>query len=77
MNFALAKPLKSSEDWPTRRVPNSLSRSKFFQGGQGGTIERLFREARVFTVFAGSEEIMLDLGVKQALRQYMDSSAKL
>jgi alkylation response protein AidB-like acyl-CoA dehydrogenase len=40
------------------------------KGGQGGKIERLFREARVYSVFAGSEEVMLDLGVRQAARQY-------
>jgi len=48
----------------------------YTKGGQGGVIERLFREARVFTVFAGSEEIMLDLGVRQTLGQYY-ASAKL
>eukprot|EP01126_Amoeba_proteus_P021520 TRINITY_DN2187_c0_g1_i1.p1 TRINITY_DN2187_c0_g1~~TRINITY_DN2187_c0_g1_i1.p1 ORF type:complete len:546 (-),score=99.66 TRINITY_DN2187_c0_g1_i1:146-1783(-) len=42
----------------------------YTKGGQGAKIERLFREARVFTVFAGSEEIMLDLGVRQAAREY-------
>jgi len=41
----------------------------YTKGGQGGKIERLFREARVYTVFAGSEEIMIDLGVRQAMRQ--------
>jgi len=49
----------------------------YTKGGQGGKIERLFREARVYTVFAGSEEIMLDFGVKQALKQYMENHAKL
>jgi len=48
----------------------------YTKGGQGGKIERLFREARVYTVFAGSEEIMLDLGVKQAMRLY-EAQAKL
>jgi hypothetical protein len=30
----------------------------------------MFREARVFAVFGGSEEILLDLGVRQAARQF-------
>jgi len=42
----------------------------YTKGGQGGKIERLFREARVFTVFAGSEEIMIDFGARQALKEY-------
>eukprot|EP01125_Pyxidicula_operculata_P013465 TRINITY_DN446_c0_g2_i6.p1 TRINITY_DN446_c0_g2~~TRINITY_DN446_c0_g2_i6.p1 ORF type:complete len:529 (+),score=122.42 TRINITY_DN446_c0_g2_i6:1-1587(+) len=41
----------------------------FTKGGQGAKVERLWREARVYTIFAGSEEIMLDLGVRQAVRQ--------
>lgn len=50
-----------------------------FLGGQGGKVERLFREARAYTVFAGSEEIMLDLGMKETIKQYIKSvtSAKL
>lgn len=32
-------------------------------------VERLYREVRAFAIPGGSEEIMLDLGVRQALRQ--------
>jgi alkylation response protein AidB-like acyl-CoA dehydrogenase len=49
----------------------------YTKGGQGGKIERLFREARGFTVFAGSEEIMIDFGVRQALKQYDEKKSKL
>jgi len=42
----------------------------YTKGGQGGKIERLFREARVYTVFAGSEEIMIDFAARQAIREY-------
>eukprot|EP01111_Echinosteliopsis_oligospora_P014815 TRINITY_DN5681_c1_g2_i1.p1 TRINITY_DN5681_c1_g2~~TRINITY_DN5681_c1_g2_i1.p1 ORF type:complete len:595 (+),score=210.74 TRINITY_DN5681_c1_g2_i1:29-1813(+) len=40
----------------------------YTKGGQGGRIERLYREVRAYSIFAGSEEIMLDLGVRQAMK---------
>jgi len=64
-------------EYCTREASQIFGGLAYTKGGQGGKIERLFREARVFTVFAGSEEIMLDLGVKQTLKLYMDSLAKL
>ncbi|KAI8376143.1 acyl-CoA dehydrogenase/oxidase [Radiomyces spectabilis] len=42
----------------------------YTRGGQGEKIERLYREVRAFAIPGGSEEIMLDLGVRQALKQY-------
>lgn len=53
-----------------REASQIFGGAAYTKGGQGGKIERLFREARVFTVFAGSEEVMLDLGVRQAARLY-------
>jgi len=41
----------------------------YTRGGQGEKVERLSREVRAYAVPAGSEEIMLDLAVKQAERQ--------
>jgi len=38
------------------------------RGGQGEKVERLYREVRAYAIPGGSEEIMLDLGVRQALR---------
>jgi len=35
-------------------------------GGQGGKVERLYREVRAYAIPGGSEEIMLDLGIKMA-----------
>ena len=40
----------------------------YTRGGKGGIIERVYREVKAFAIPAGSEEIMLDLGVRQALR---------
>jgi len=44
----------------------------YTRGGQAEKIERLNREVRAFSIPGGSEEIMLDLGIRQAMR-----SAKL
>ncbi|CAM0138574.1 unnamed protein product [Umbelopsis sp. WA50703] len=40
----------------------------YTRGGQGEKIERLYREVRAYAIPGGSEEIMLDLGVRQAQR---------
>ena len=34
----------------------------------GEKVERLYREVRAYAIPGGSEEIMLDLGVRQSLR---------
>merc|ERR1719164_86136 len=38
----------------------------YTRGGQGDKVERLNREVRAMAVPGGSEEVMLDLGVRQA-----------
>jgi len=42
----------------------------YTRGGQGEKVERLYREVRGFAIPAGSEEIMLDLGIRQAVKNY-------
>ncbi|KAI9259106.1 acyl-CoA dehydrogenase/oxidase [Helicostylum pulchrum] len=46
----------------------------YTRGGQGEKVERLYREVRAYAIPGGSEEIMLDLGVRQALKQVMDAN---
>ncbi|KAL0077398.1 putative acyl-CoA dehydrogenase [Phycomyces blakesleeanus] len=41
----------------------------YTRGGQGEKVERLYREVRAYAIPGGSEEIMLDLGVRQAMKQ--------
>ena len=41
----------------------------YTRGGQGEKVERLYREVRAYAIPAGSEEIMLDLSAKQAMKQ--------
>jgi alkylation response protein AidB-like acyl-CoA dehydrogenase len=38
----------------------------YTRGGQGEKIERLYREVRAYAIPGGSEEIMIDLGVRQS-----------
>ena len=40
----------------------------YTRGGQGEKVERLYREVRAYAIPAGSEEIMLDLGVRQSFK---------
>merc|ERR1711972_494940 len=40
----------------------------YTRGGQGEKVERLNREVRAMAVPGGSEEIMLDLGVRQTTK---------
>lgn len=42
----------------------------YTRGGQAEKVERLSREVRAYSIPGGSEEIMLDLGVRQAMKQY-------
>jgi len=38
-------------------------------GGQGAKVERLYREVRAYAIPGGSEEIMLDLGMRMAVKK--------
>lgn len=49
----------------------------YTRGGQGGKIERLYRDVRAFSIPGGSEEIMLDLSMRQSLRVYKMFGMKL
>jgi len=42
--------------------------SSYTRGGQGGKVERLYREVRAYAIPGGSEEIMQDLGVRMSLK---------
>ena len=49
----------------------------YTRGGQGGKVERLYREVRAYAIPGGSEEIMLDLAMRQSLRVHKVLGAKL
>ncbi|KAJ3219098.1 hypothetical protein HDU67_002754 [Dinochytrium kinnereticum] len=49
----------------------------YSRGGQGERVERLYREVRAYAIPGGSEEIMLDLGMRQSLKVAQFMGAKL
>ncbi|EPZ30990.1 acyl-CoA dehydrogenase NM domain-like protein [Rozella allomycis CSF55] len=49
----------------------------FTRGGQAEKVERLYRDVRAYAIPGGSEEIMLDLGAKQAIKMSQLNGAKL
>ncbi|KAK4507380.1 hypothetical protein PRZ48_001115 [Zasmidium cellare] len=49
----------------------------YSRGGQGAKIERLYRDVRAYAIPGGSEEIMLDLSIRQALRVHQVLGMKL
>lgn len=46
------------------------------KNGMGGVIERARLAAKIYSIYGGSEEIMADLGVRQAMK-YIDPNSKL
>ncbi|KAJ3157271.1 hypothetical protein HDU89_002683 [Geranomyces variabilis] len=49
----------------------------YTRGGQGERIERLYREVRAYAIPGGSEEIMIDLGVRQSVKVAQLGGARL
>ncbi|OQO12592.1 hypothetical protein B0A48_02054 [Cryoendolithus antarcticus] len=49
----------------------------YSRGGQGAKVERLYRDVRAYAIPGGSEEIMLDLSMKQALKVHKALGMKL
>lgn len=49
----------------------------YSRGGQGGKIERLYRDVRAYAIPGGSEEIMLDLSIRQSMRVHKMLGMKL
>ncbi|KAF7530915.1 hypothetical protein G7054_g9387 [Neopestalotiopsis clavispora] len=49
----------------------------YSRGGQGGKVERLYRDVRAYAIPGGSEEIMLDLSMRQSLRVAKMTGMKL
>lgn len=47
------------------------------RGGQGEKVERLYRDVRAYAIPGGSEEIMMDLGVRQAMKEWVGVQAKM
>lgn len=49
----------------------------YSRGGQGAKVERLYRDVRAYAIPGGSEEIMLDLSIRQSMRVHKAMGMKL
>lgn len=49
----------------------------YTRSGKGERVERLYRDVRVWAIGGGSEEVMLDLGIRQAMKVSEMLGAKL
>ena len=52
-----------------REAAQIFGGASYVRGGQGEKVERLYREVRAYAIPGGSEEIMLDLAVRQAMKE--------
>jgi len=60
-----------------REASQVLGGNSCIRGGKGERVERLYREVRVHAIGGGSEEILLDLAVRQAFRIQQRGQSKL
>lgn len=49
----------------------------YSRGGQGGKVERLYRDTLAYKIPGGSEEIMLDLSIRQSMKVHKALGMKL
>lgn len=59
-------------EYCAREAAQIFGGSSYVRGGPGEKVERLYREVRAYAIPGGSEEIMLDLAVRQAMKQAQD-----
>ena len=55
-------------EYCARESQQILGGISYVKGGLGEKVERLGREVRAYAIPGGSEEILLDLGVRQGMR---------
>ena len=55
-------------EYCARESQQILGGISYVKGGLGEKVERLGREVRAYAIPGGSEEIMLDLSVRQAMK---------
>ncbi|KAJ3073995.1 hypothetical protein HDU98_000156 [Podochytrium sp. JEL0797] len=60
-----------------REASQILGGLSYTKGGVGGRIERIYRDVRGYAIPGGSEEIMLDLGIRQSIKISQMLGAKL
>lgn len=57
-------------EYCAREAAQIFGGNSYIRGGVGEKVERLYREVRGYAIPGGSEEVLLDLGVRQAVKQY-------
>jgi len=55
-------------EYCAREAAQIFGGASYVRGGQGEKVERLYREVRAMAIPGGSEEIMIDLAVRQILK---------
>ena len=61
-------------EYCAREAAQIFGGASYVRGGQGEKVERLYREVRAYAIPGGSEEILLDFGVRDAVRRYESQS---
>jgi alkylation response protein AidB-like acyl-CoA dehydrogenase len=64
-------------EYCAREASQILGGIAYTKGGVGERVERMYRDVRSMAIPGGSEEIMLDLGMKQAQKLSISMGAKL
>lgn len=66
-NVALFKVTSTQTlEFCAREASQIFGGRSYVRGGRGGKVERIYRDVRAYAIYGGSEEIMLDLAMRQA-----------
>ena len=57
-------------EYCAREAAQIFGGASYVRGGQGEKVERLYRDVRAYATPGGSEEIMMDLGIRQAMKEW-------
>lgn len=64
-------------EYCAREASQVLGGISYQVGGRGGKVERLYRDVRALAIPGGSEEIMLDLMIRQSIKAHQILGAKI
>jgi len=64
-------------EFAAREASQIFGGLSYSRGGQGAKIERLYRDVRAYAIPGGSEEIMLDLSIRQSMKVHKVLGMKL
>ena len=64
-------------EYCAREASQIFGGNSYTQSGMGEKIERLYRDVRAYAIPGGSEEILLDLGVRQAIKRMNTMNSRM